>query len=94
MYYPLEVSFVSNHIFSYNFARSLAESVSFDEDAVAPAAMIFPCSFYTNHDVLIEPGYRLGDSEGSRAFVRFAKKCSCSLTATRSSRTRDLPCQL
>jgi hypothetical protein len=56
-------------------------SNSSDEHAEARAT-IFPPSLYTYHDVLIEPGYRLKDSEGSRAFVRFAKKYSCSLMAT------------
>jgi hypothetical protein len=39
---------------------------------------------YTNHDVLVEPEHNLGDGEGSRAFVQFAKEYSFALANTKS----------
>jgi hypothetical protein len=46
----------------------------FDEDAfVWNLAYDHQLAVYTSHDVLIENGYELHDTEGNRAFVKFAK---------------------
>jgi hypothetical protein len=56
-----------------------------DGDSAISRRLVGPDGRYINRDVLVEPGYNLGDSEGSRGFVRFAKEYSFALMPTTSA---------
>jgi hypothetical protein len=61
-------------------------SIARSEGTAAPAAMILEARHITNRDVLIEPGNRLSDCEGSRAFVLYLKGYSFGIVRLHSTK--------
>jgi hypothetical protein len=70
--------------FSPNEALSGEETEALALTNSSPDASDPRGSLYTYHDVLVEHGNELCDSEGSRAFVRFARKFLGQFIAERS----------